>query len=686
MSYQKLKKEIPYKDIFYKLSIFIATVTVIVYFLPREARFNYQFDIDKPWKYSQLMATFDFPIYKDDAVIQKEQDSLRRSFKPYFILQRENEKEALDNLRKNYTTTFKKILPSSDYLQYIERTLRYIYERGVVSNTDALMLEEDGTTAINIIENKSSKSEEVGNIFTAKKAYAYLLSSDSVNFRPEVLRQCGLNEYISPNLAYDAERTDAVLDDVQSNYSWANGVIQSGQKVIDRGEIVTADKYRILESLRRESLQRSETLQQSRLVLVGQIIFVAVFILFFMLYIAMFRKDFYKHRGSLLLIFTLVVLFCVSTSIMVERSVLNVNVLPFAMMAIMIRVFLDSRTAFLSYIITILICSINLRLPHEFILIQMAGGMMAIFSLRELSQRSQLFRTALFVTLTYFTVYFAYELMIENDFSKMNRSMYIIYAVNGVLLLFTYPLLFALEKIFGFTSNVTLVELSNINNELLRRMAETVPGTFQHSMQVANLAAEAANRIGASSQLVRTGALYHDIGKMENPAFFTENQSGGVNPHKNLSHEQSAQVVINHVNDGVKLAEKHNLPGVIKEFITSHHGHGKTKYFLISWMNEHPGETPDENKFTYPGKNPTTKETAILMMADSVEAASRSLTEYTEESISNLVDKIIDAQVAEGYFKDCPITFKEIEMIKTAFKDKLKVIHHTRISYPELKK
>ena len=260
---------------------------------------------------------------------------------------------------------------------------------------------------------------------------------------------------------------------------------------------------------------------------------------------------------------------------------------------------------------------------------------------------------------------------LSNDFSKLNLRMYTYFIINGVLLLFAYPLLFLLEKTFGFTSNVTLVELSNINNDLLRQMSETVPGTFQHSMQVANLAAE---------------ALYHDIGKMENPSFFTENQSGGVNPHKNLSYEQSAQVVISHVTDGLKLADKHNLPKAVKDFISTHHGRGKTKYFYISWKNEHPDEEPNEELFTYPGPNPFTKEQAILMMADAVEAASRSLPEYTEESISNLVDKIIDSQVTEGYFKECPITFKDIATIKTVFKEKLKIAYHTRISYPELKK
>ena len=288
--------------------------------------------------------------------------------------------------------------------------------------------------------------------------------------------------------------------------------------------------------------------------------------------------------------------------------------------------------------------------------------------------------------LSYAIIYFAYELITENDLSKINWGMYTNFIINGILLLFTYPLMFLVEKVFGFTSNVTLVELSNINTPLLRRMSETVPGTFQHSMQVANLASEAANRIGAKSQLVRTGALYHDIGKMVNPVFFTENQQSGVNPHKNLNYEQSAQVVISHVTEGLKLAEKHNLPTVIKDFISTHHGQGKTKYFYISWKNEHPGEQPNDALFTYPGPNPFTKEQAILMMADAVEAASRSLPEYTEESIGALVDKIIDSQVADGFFKECPITFKDIATVKAVFKEKLKTMYHTRISYPELKK
>ena len=690
MEHLKKKKRFSWKDLVYRSLLFVGTVALIVYFLPRDEKFGYQFDINKPWKYGQLIATFDFPIYKDEAVVKREQDSLMILFQPYYQLDKKVEKDAIARLKENYQTNLKGILPSIDYLRYIERTLKDIYQAGIVSTENSRQLEKDSTLSIMVIDDKLANSHPIENIYTVKKAYEHLLSADSAHFNREILRQCSLNEYITPNLTFDNERTETAKEEMLNNYSWANGLVVSGQKIIDRGEIIDRETYNILESLRKESVKRNESTGQSRLILGGQILFVGMLILCFMLYLDLFRKDYYLRKGSLSLLFILIVFYSIVTAFMVTHNIFNVYVIPYAMLPIIIRVFLDSRTAFLTHVITILICSISLRFPHEFILTQVAAGLIAIFSLRELSQRSQLFRTALLVILTYAVVFFAFELMTENglstDFSKLNVRIYIYFVINGILLLFAYPLLFLLEKTFGFTSNVTLVELSNINNDLLRQMSETAPGTFQHSMQVANLAAEAAIRIGAKSQLVRTGALYHDIGKMENPAFFTENQSGSINPHKNLNYEQSAQVVINHVTDGLKLADKHNLPKVIKDFISTHHGHGKTRYFYISWKNEHPDEEPDEELFTYPGVNPFSKEQAILMMADAVEAASRSLPEYTEESISNLVDKIIDAQVAEGYFKECPITFKDIATVKAVFKEKLKIAYHTRISYPELKK
>ncbi len=586
MEHLKKKKSFSWRDLLYKSLLFVSTVTLIVYFLPRDGKFNYQFDINKPWKYGQLIATFDFPIYKEDAVVKREQDSLMAFFQPYYQLDKDIEKNAIAKLKENYHTNLKGILPSIDYLRYIERTLKEIYQAGIVSTENIQQLQKDSTSSVMVIDDKLANPQATGNIYTVKKAYEHLLTADSTHFNREVLRQCALNEYITPNLTFDEERTQAAKEEILNNYSWANGLVVSGQKIIDRGEIVSPHTYNILESLRKESIKRNESMGQNRLILGGQVLFVGMLMLCFMLYLDLFRKDYYQRKGSLSLLFTLIVFYSVITAFMVTHNIFNVYIIPYAMLPIIIRVFLDSRTAFLTHVITILICSISLRFPHEFILTQLAAGLVAIFSLRELSQRSQLFRTALLVILTYAAIYFAFELMTENglstDFSKLNIRMYTYFIINGILLLFTYPLLFLLEKTFGFTSNVTLVELSNINNDLLRQMSETVPGTFQHSMQVANLAAEAAIRIGAKSQLVRTGALYHDIGKMENPAFFTENQSGGVNPHKNLNYEQSAQVVISHVTDGLKLADKHNLPKAVKDFISTHHGRGKTKYFYIS--------------------------------------------------------------------------------------------------------
>ena len=506
-----------------------------------------------------------------------------------------------------------------------------------------------------------------------------------MHYSKRILQSCNLNNYLTSNITYDKEKSEVTKQELLSQISWGNGKVMEGQKIIDRGEIVNQQTYDILRSYQQAWEKRSNSVQENRQIVMGQALVVSILIICFMIYLELFRKNYYERKRSVLLLFALIVFFPVLLSIMVEQNISNVYIIPLAMIPIIIGIFLDSRTAFMAHTIIILICSIFLRYPHEFIILQMAAGMTAIYSLRELSQRSQLLRTALIVVICYALLHFAFELIQENDLTKLNTRMYIFFVINGILLLFAYPLLFILEKTFGFTSNVTLVELSNINTKLLRRMSEVAPGTFQHSLQMANLAAEAANKIGANSQLVRTGALYHDIGKMLNPAFFTENQSG-VNPHRSLSYEQSAHVIINHITDGIKLAEKYNLPKVIKDFIRTHHGKGVAKYFYISYKNEHPNEEIDIEKFSYPGPNPFTKEQAILMMADAVEAASRSLPEYTEESINTLIEKIIDGQVAEGYFKECPITFKDIAQVKALFKEKLKTVYHTRITYPELKK
>ena len=679
------QRRFSYKDLLYKCLIFVVTVSIISYFMPKEGKFNYDFELDTPWKYGLLQASFDFPIHKSEQQIQKEQDSLLVLYQPYFDVDKNVEKNMLLKLREDYNQHLKHSLPSSDYIRHIERTLKHIYEKGVLSVQDAQLLSEDSIQTILLVDKNVATSQPVDRLYSVKGAYEHLLNADTLHYNKRILQACNLDNYLTSNINYDLEKSEASLQELLSTVSPAKGVVQNGQKIVDRGEIIDQQTYDILNSLRHAWEKRSDTVQEIHLTFIGQTLLVSVLILCFMIFLELFRKEYYQRKRSVLLLFALIVFFPVILSIMVEENLSNVYVVPLAMIPIIIGIFLDSRTAFMAHTTIILICSIFLRYPHQFIILQMAAGRTANYSLRERSQRSQLLRTALIVVISYAILYFAFELIQEDDLTKLNTRMYIYFVINGILLLFVYPLLFILEKTFGFTSNVTLVELSNINNKLLRQMSEVVPGTFQHSLQMANLAAEAANKIGANSQLVRTGALYHDIGKMVNPAFFTENQTN-VNPHKNLSYEQSAQVIINHITDGIKLAEKHQLPKVIKDFIRTHHGKGVAKYFYISYQNEQPDEEIDIEKFSYPGPNPFTKEQAILMMADAVEAASRSLSEYTEESIGTLIEKIIDGQVSEGYFKECPITFKDIATVKALFKEKLKTVYHTRITYPELKK
>lgn len=677
-------KPFSYKELLYKCCIFLITVTILVYFLPHEERFYNQFDINKPWRYSLLQAPFDFPIYKSDAELQKEQDSIMSEYHPYYLLDETKGEQMIRQFKKDYKESLAAVIPDITYQLYIERMLKKIYEKGVIAPEDLISLEEKKLNSIQTIKGNASSLRNIEDLYSVKQAYELLIGTDTAHYNKILLQKCNLNNYIVPNLNYDTERSETAKKELLANISGAKGFVMNGQKIIDRGEIVNQQTYDILSSLQKEWSKRGNTATEKRMTLCGQILFIATLILLFMIYLETFRRDYFQKKRSLFLLFIIIISFPILSFIMVKHHLFNVYFIPFAMIPIIIRIFLDSRTAFTAHLISVLLCSIALRTPYEFILLQTVAGMTGIYSLNELSQRSQLLKSALFVTCAYCIFYLGIDLIQVDEMEQLDTSMYFKFIINGILLLFTYPLLFILEKTFGFTSNVTLVELSNINNKLMREMSEIAPGTFQHSLQLANLTAAAANHIGANSQLVRTGAMYHDIGKMMNPAFFTENQSG-INPHDQLSYKQSAQIVISHVTDGLKLADKYNLPKVIKDFISTHHGKGLTKYFYISHRNEHPNEEDDKEAFRYPGPNPFTKEQAILMMADSVEAASRSLPQYTEESISNLVDKIIDTQVQEGYFKECPITFKDISTVKNVFKEKLKTMYHTRISYPELK-
>ena len=683
MSTFKLTEPLTWRDFMIRAALVIISAAIIVIALPRDNDVNFKIEQGKPWRHADFTAPFDFPIYKSDRVVKAEQDSVLRLYEPYYTLQQDQENKFVRQFSKDYGQGIPDV--PADFISIIANRLHSLYEQGIMNVDDYQKLSRDTNTQIRIVHNKSAVSVPITKVLSPMTAYEQLFSDPMLADYKEQLKKCNLNDYIVSNLAYDEVRSESSHRDLLSTIPLATGVVQRGQKIIDRGGIVDDKTYNILQSYLKESERRHKSDAQLSRTLLGQIIYVTLLMAAFTIFLTIFRNDYFEKIRSTAMIYSLVIVFALLSSLLVSHSLLHVFIIPFAMVPIFIRVFMDSRTAFMAHTTLLLIVACILQHPLEFIAVELTAGLVAIFTLRELSSRSQLFWTAIIVTIIATTTNLALELMRANSLTAIDFSDYNYLVLSGLMLFCSYPLLYIIEKAFGFTSNITLIELSDMNKDLLRRMSEVAPGTFQHSIQVGNLAAEIANRIGAKSQLVRTGALYHDIGKTLNPIYFTENQSG-YNPHDGMTYVESAQMIISHVTEGLKLADKYNLPQVICDFISTHHGQGKAKYFFVKQKNEFPEEPVDDLLFTYPGPNPTTKEQAILMMADSVEAASRSLPDYTEKSIRDLVDHIIDTQVAEGFFRDCPITFRDIQYAKTVLIEKLKTIYHTRISYPELKK
>lgn len=659
------------------------TVAIIVWFLPRNEGRMYRYDVGKPWMYGSVIAKFDFPIYKTDEAIKHEQDSLLKHFQPYYSLNPLIEKKQVERFLHDYEQGINGL--PKEYVGIVAKQMQEIYQMGIINTNEYNNIFKDSTSMIRFVSGKNAKSLKVSSFYSTIAAYEHIFANEKLAAQRAILSRCNLNNYIEANIVYDKEKSDAEKNDLLSSIPLASGMVMSGQKIIDRGEIVNDYTCRVLNSFDKEMKRRSSTQDEIMTTFIGQILFVLILVMMFTSYLTLFRKDYFEKPRSITMLYTMITLFPILVSMMMKHNFFSVYIIPFAMAAIFVRVFMDSRTAFITHVTMILICTAAVKYQYEFIIVQLASGLVAIYSLRELSKRSQIFITAILVTISSCIVYLALQLMQDNQVFNIDPSMYTYFIINGIFLLLSYPMMYLIEKMFGFISNVTLFELSNTNKGLLRNLSEIAPGTFQHSITVGNLAAEIANRIHANSLLVRTGALYHDIGKMTNPVFFTENQAG-VNPHDQLSDLESAQIIISHVTEGLKLAEKFNLPGIIKDFISTHHGTELTKYFYINYCNEHPDEQVDKEMFQYPGPNPFTREQAILMMADTVEAASRSLNEYTEESISTLTNKLIDSQVADGFFRECPITFRDIALAKSVLIERLKSIYHTRISYPHLNK
>lgn len=662
----------------------LVSVVTLIYFLPRESKFGYVYELNKPWHYPQLIASYDFVIYKTDDEVKRERDSVVRQFVPYYRVDSLVAEKQIAALRKDFYAGKFRGIPVY-YLPRLVENLRQIYARGILDVSDYEGFLKGDSHVLRLIRGQEATTGEVENFFTIRTAYDYLLNRDKGALSQESLRECNLNDYLAVNVKNDTAKNRLELQSELSQVSDNIGMVQSGQLVIDRGQIVNAEHVRILNSLKKESEQRMDPSRGYWFIFAGQVIFVILLISLLFTYLKLFRRDYFSSPHSVLLLFSFVTVFPVITYLMMAHHFYSVYLVPYALIPIFVRIFMDSRTSFMAVVTSSLLSALSLHSPFEFVLWQIVTGATVIYSLRELTERSQLLRTVLAVVVVGLVISIGYDLSQGLNGDAFDRSRIVYMIIGGILLLFAYPLMYFVEKLFGFTSSVTLVELTNTNNPILRKMSKVAQGTFNHSMQVSNLAAEVADKIGAKAQLARTGALYHDIGKVLNPAFFTENQSG-VNPHDTISEERSAQIIINHVTDGLRLAEKYHLPQVIKEFIRTHHGTGLVKYFYIQYCNKHVGETVDEEAFRYPGPNPQTREQAVVMMCDSVEAASRSLKEYTEESITQLVNRIVDSQLAEGHFKECPITFRDIADAKRTLIDSLKTIYHTRISYPEIKK
>ena len=679
-----IKTDITWRDVALRVALVLGTVAIIVWFMPRDNKPNFKVEVDKVWLYNDLTATFDFPVYKSDSIVQREREEAMRDFEPYYVYDNTVADKQLRALAEHVKNEMPEL--GNSFLRTVITPIRTIYRQGIVDTKEPLGNEADTMRLLRRIDDKEAVSVLASQVYTPRQAYEELLKSPQLASYQNALQQVSLNNYLVPNLTYDEDRSESARLDLLNSVPLASGVVQSGQKIVAQGEVVTPQVYQVIDSYLKEIDRRDQSQAGFSLMVVGEVLFVLLVITLLTIYLTLYRKEFFEQARYIAMIFLMVIFNAVLASLMVSHSLLHVYILPLAIVPIFVRVFMDSRTAIMTHFTVVLIIASILQRPLEFITVEMAAGITAVFSLRELNSRSQLFWTAIVTTLVAMLTNLAIFLIRHNDFTKIDSSEFVYLVICGIIIFCCYPLLYVIEKFFGFISDISLIELSDMNKDLLRRMSEVAPCTFQHSIQVGNLSAEIARKIGGNPQLVRTGALYHDIGKIQNPIYFTENQSGGINPHEQLSYIESAQMIISHVTEGLKLADKHNLPVQIRDLIATHHGQGKAKYFFIKYKNEHPDEPVDDLLFTYPGPNPFTKEQAILMMADAVEAASRSLPDYTEQSIRQLVNRLIDGMVSDGFFRECPITFRDIQYAKTVLIEKLKTIYHTRISYPEMKK
>lgn len=670
------------RSILYKTLIFIVPIAIIVYLLPRTDEHRYIYEVNRPWAYSLLTAPFDIPVNLDSLSAERVRDSVINHLEPVFQRNLETENTNISLVAERLKATSGLNISYSDQNRIIG-AIREVYDNGIVNQPTYDAIRDGELPMVRFVNDNVAVSAPTDRFRSQRQAYAAIDSAlNEPRFR-EAMSEISLNDLITPNILYDSVETARVTIEVLRKELAPRGVVQQGERIIDEGEVVTPQLFTLLQTYEK-MLSEKDSGREAELYypILGQILYLVIIFASLYAFLFFFRPQYWKSTRVLLFIMMIITVFAIFIFAMVGTFSNGMYIVPCTIVPIMTLIFLDSRTALFTHIVTTLIGSMACVGQFEFIFMQFIAGTAAIQSVQELSRRSQLIRAAVAVLVAYSLSYVSIKLIQLGSIHAISLHVIGCFVMNAVMVSFTYVLILIIEKLFGFTSKVTLVELSDINNPVLRELSEECPGTFQHSMAVSNLASAAARRIGANVQLVRTGALYHDIGKIDNPAFFTENQHG-INPHDHLDPVQSARIVLGHVTDGLRRAEKAKLPQMVTDFITQHHGRGTARYFYTTYCNAHPDETPDPSLFTYPGPNPQTKESSILMMADAVEASSRSLTDHSPEAIAKLVDRIIDTQIAEGLHNDSPLSFRDVKAIKDTFASRLRTMFHTRISYPE---
>lgn len=674
------------KTLFYNILFAVAAMIAIVYIFPRSEANQYKYEKGRPWNYAKLIAPFDIPIRPDSDMIIKVRDSLDSHFVPVYKRNSRIADSVITLTMQRWKTMPDSIQPSEWEQKMRRNTIAFLkksYTGDILDSDNGKMVEAGTLPNIKIMENNTVKQFPTEGILSVDDIYRGLIASYGDSAAMRWAHANKIYDNLLPTLTYDEESSKRLYNNELYRFTAIKGVIQQGQTIIDKGMIITAQDYTNLRTF--EELLEAQTTgntQSNIMIWIGQLLYVSVVMALMMVYLYYSAPKVWSRRSSMLFMYLLLVVFF---AIGVAGDIFTSNgiyIVPFAIVPVLLVVFFDAPVAIFTSLTLIVLCAATVTFPLEFIMIELTAAIVAVFSLKGLDKRSQLLRTSLFVAVTYMVSYMAVEMMMNGSLEDISTRMISYLLVSALFSSVAYILMVVIERAFGFVSTITLIELCDVNMPLLRKLSEECPGTFQHSMAVSTLASDAALKIGANEQLVRAGALYHDIGKITNPNFFTENQRG-VNPHDALPPERSSEIIIQHVTDGVKRAEKAGLPKIIIDFIREHHGKGKAKYFYFTYCNAHPGEKVDETPFTYPGPNPHSRETSLLMMADSVEAASRSLKEHTPKAISELVNKIIDSQIADGLHNDSSLSFRDVELIKAEFIKRLTTIYHSRIQYPD---